>query len=524
MYKYILEEGKMIKSKIVRDTVLLTAMQLFLDTGALLLNVFITKKLGASAIGILSLMGSFLGLAGILSNGNAFLCTSRFVSEELGKKGGSPEGILAHAVKLCLLLSAVVSAAVFTFAKPISLRFFSGADMTSAIRLMPIALVTGAVSACLKGYFNACRRAGITAAGEIAEFVTRCGVIAGAALMEASPNESRVCSIMTGGMIAGNVVSMLLLSVTFLKQHRKRHGSCSLSFVRYASLCFPIMGGSLLTAILSSTNDALIPICQRQHGDSTAEALSKFGIFEAIVIPAIFFPSVVLCSMSGIIVSETARAKAAEDSTRIRSFTERIIAWTLMFSVFSAAVIMRFGRQLGELLGGGELAGSMITLIAPVIPFIYMEIVLEAIIKGMGLQSFSSVNYLIEYVIRISAVLILIPHIGFYGVVISYYASNIFGNCSRYIKATKSAGARRALCGTILLPMLLAGVTMTVGEMFLKLTKTGEKTVFSMLMYTILWGTAYFSIFCSLGKVKLFCKSGEDVFSDTAQQTTGCVR
>ena len=513
----------MIKSKIVRDTIMLTVMQLFLDTGALLLNVFITKKLGASAIGILSLMGSFLGLTGILSNGNAFLCTSRFVSEELGKRGGDPEKVLAHAVKLCLLMSAAVSVGVFMLAEPISLRFFSGAHMTAALRLMPFALVTGAVSSCLKGYFNACRRAAVTAAGDIAEFVTRCSVIAGAALVETAPDESRVCSIMIWGIIAGNAVSMLMLSVSFFRHRSRGKGKCSLSFVRYAAQCFPIMGGSLLTAVLSSTNDALIPVCQRQYGDSTGAALSKFGIFEAIVIPTIFFPSVVLCSMSGIIVSETARAKASANTARIKSFTERIIAWTLMFSVFSSAVLMRFGSELGELLGGGELAGRIITLIAPVVPFIYMEIVLEAVIKGMGLQSFSSMNYLAEYVIRIAAVLILIPHIGFYGVVISYYASNVIGNCSRFIKVTKVTGARRALCGTILLPLLLAGATSTVGELYLKMSKTSENTVFVMLFYTFLWGAAYFAIFCSLGKVKLFGKCGGEIFSDTIQQTAGRV-
>ena len=113
----------MIKSKVVRDTLLLTAMQLFLDSAALLLNVFINKQLGTSAIGILSLMGSFLGLAGILSNGNAFLCTSRLVSEEFGKPCGDVNRILGYGVKLCLLLSAAVSAGVILLAEPISRRF-----------------------------------------------------------------------------------------------------------------------------------------------------------------------------------------------------------------------------------------------------------------------------------------------------------------------------------------------------------------------------------------------------------------
>ena len=69
---------------------------------------------------------------------------------------------------------------------------------------------------------------------------------------------------------------------------------------------------------------------------------------------------------------------------------------------------------------GGTLSGKMIRILAPVVPFIYLEIVLEALLKGMGKQNFSSLNYLAEYVIRICVVLIFIPLFGFYAVVFSF--------------------------------------------------------------------------------------------------------
>lgn len=512
-----------IKSKIVRDTALLTLMQLFLDSAALLLNVFITKQLGSSAIGILSLMGSFLGLAGILSNGNAFLCTSRLISEEIGKPCGNPNKVLFYGIKLCLLLSIAVSAFVIMLAEPISVRFFSCTHMMTAIRLMPLALITGAVAACFKGYFNACRKSAVTAAVDMIEFASRCSVIVGFSIFAGASSESTVCCIMIGGIIAGNSISMLLSCIFYLRIRKRSTKRCSLSFREYTSECLPIMGGGILTAVLSSTNDALIPICLRQYGDSAGGALGKFGIFEAIVIPTLFFPSVVLCSMSGIIVSETARAAAAKNRARIRRFTERLIALTLMFSVFSAAVLVRFGKDIGVILGGGELAGRMITMIAPVVPFIYMEIVLEAVIKGLGMQSFSSFNYLTEYIIRIAAVLILIPKTGFYGIVISYYASNIYGNIMRYLKTTKATGTGRALCGTLIFPVILAFVTIPVPELFFRLTKGKADAPADMLFFGIIWAALYFGVFFALGKVKLFGKCGEEYFGDTAQQTVSRV-
>ena len=508
----------MIKNKIVRDTVLLTAMQLFLDTSALLLNVFITRSLGTSAMGVLTLTGSFLGLAGMLSNGNAFLCTSRLVSEELGKPAGSPGGVLAHGIKLCLLLSTAVSAAVIVFAEPISRRFFSGGEMARWIKVLPLSLIAGAVSACFKGYFNACRRAGISAAGDICEFIVRSAVIVSATLAADSSSEGTVCGIMIGSIVAGNIFSLGFCLIAYTRTRIKGTGSCTLNFRRYAAFAFPIMGGSVLTAVLSSTNDALIPICLRQNGDSAAEALSRFGVFEAIVIPTIFFPSVVLCSLSGIVVSESARAAAAGDSRRIKSLTERLTGRTFEYAVFAAAVLMRFGRPIGELLGGGELAGKMITVIAPVVPFIYMEIILESLIKGTGRQAFSSLNYLAEYIIRISAVLIFVPHLGFYGIVVSYYASNAAGNISRYIFLMRKTGMSFRPIRQFGAPAAYVFMTMCAAELPFRLTGTGPSGLPSMAAFTVIWMCLYAAVIMLLGSIRAIIPSGRPKFVQIAQK------
>ncbi|MDE5584662.1 MAG: oligosaccharide flippase family protein [Ruminococcus sp.] len=508
------------RNRLIRDTALLTIMQIFLDTSALLLNVFITRKLGAEAIGILTLTGSFLGLAGILSNGNAFLCTSRLISEELGKTHSNPNKILSHGIKLCLIQSIIVSAVIFVFAETLSERFFSGADMTEAIRFMPVALVSGAVSACLKGWFNAVRKASVSAVGDILEFIIKSAVIIVMTLSSVSRDESSVCRIMIAGIIAGNIFSLVWCLFIFAKSHTKCDGRCSLDFKKYISFAFPIMAGSILTSALSSTNDALIPICLRQNGDSVNQALSLFGIFEAIVIPALFFPSVVLCSMSGIIVSESARASASGNIERLRSLTSRLTQWTLVFAIFASAVLMRFGGVIGELLGGGELAGRMIMIIAPVVPFIYMEIILEALIKGMGLQAFSSLNYLAEYAVRISAVLIFVPKLSFYGIVISYYASNVIGNCARFIKILKHTQMTFKPFKIIAVPVIYAFLTMGAVELLTRIVGADGKSLAETLLFVTLWAVGYFMIFFVVNKVQLPEFSAQKVLCNIDKKQT----
>lgn len=486
-----------IKSKIVRDTVMLTIMQLFLDSAALLLNVFITKRLGTSAIGVISLTGSFLALAGTVSNGNAFLCTSRLISEELGRRKGDPERVLLDGILMCMILSTAVSGVLFLMSDFIGLKFFKSPEMSKAVSLMPFALIPGAAAACFKGYFNALRKSSVTAAADIMEFAVRSSVIITGALKSRNLSDGAVCSLMITSIMAGSCFSLLFFSIMFIRSGalKKKHKKASISFAKYISLAFPIMVGGILTSALSSTNDALIPVTLRQFGSSVSEAFSSFGIFEAIVIPAIFFPSVVLCSMSGIIVSESARAAASGDHERIKSLTSRLIKGTLIFALLAAAMLMRFGNIIGETMGGGSEAGRIITVIAPVVPFIYLEIVLEALIKGMGLQGFSSLNYLAEYAVRISVVLIFIPRIGFYGIVLSYYASNILGNSMRLIKLLRHTGVRLGILCSVVAPIAGSVLAMGAADILARLLGLDTQSLFGCIFIGAVWCSVYFAGF-----------------------------
>jgi len=506
-----------IKNKIIRDTILLTVMQLFLDTAALGLNVFITRSLGASAMGVVALTGSFLMLAGILSNGNAFLCTSRLISEELGKPQRNPNKVLINGIILCIILSVTVSCLLFTFSDTIGTKFFKSSDMSRAVRLMPLTLISGACAACFKGYFNAMRKVSVTAIADVAEFVIRAASIVILTTVSGHESDASVCGIMIGGMIAGNCFSLLYFLIMFVRFNEKYTGKASITFRGYVSCAMPIMIGGIITTVLSSTNDALIPITLRQYGNSTAEALSRFGIFEAIVIPTLFFPSVILCSMSGIIVTESARASASGNTARIKSIASKLIECTFIYSVFAAAVLIRFGKETGELLGGGELCGRMISIIAPVIPFIYLEIVLEALIKGMGLQGFSSLNYLAEYAVRISVVLIFVPRYGFYGIVASYYASNIIGNCCRLIKVVRHTKVKLSIIKTAALPIIYAFLTMGTSELVMRMVTGGIDSTVKMIIFTVLWCAMYLFLFIYLRKDSTTSGGKSEIFVQAAQ-------
>lgn len=484
------------RRNILRDTILLTVSQMLLDGLALVVNVFLTNRLGTEAIGLLTLTTTFFRLAAVTANGNVFLCASRFLSEELGKKERNPGKVLGCCMGVSMTLSAVVSGGLLMFAPWCSEKFLQSTELSSSIRIMAVSLPLLTAAACMKGWFNACCKAGLCAISDAVEFLVRTLLMTAFIIFCKPETHAALCDMTAFGIIAGAAASLVFLLVMLPAcRAGKTAAKASINLFQYLKAAIPVMLGSALTSSLSYANDALVPLTLRQAGNSAAEAFSQFGIFEAIIIPTLFFPSTILCSLASILMTETAREKAGGGFVRITALTEKTVRQTIVFSVFVTMILMLFGKELGVLLGGGEIAGRMIRLLAPVVPFIYLEIVLESIIKGLGAQAFSSFNYLFEYIIRISFVLIFIPLFGFYGIVLSYYASNICGNISRLVVVIRKTGMCPEPVRLLGIPLFSAVFAVQVASSgFALLHAAPGGSVFYILLFTLLSGCVYLSM------------------------------
>lgn len=433
------------------ETAFLSTFSVGLQGLGLLLNIFLTKRLGAASVGELTLIGSFYGLAAVLSGGSGFVATSRFLSEELGC-GGNPHRVFQYAVRFCTVLSVSIAALLCIFAEiPVRL-LHQNAIGAGTIRLLSASLPVSALMACLKGRCYAYNRVYLPAVAECIEFLMKASALAFCTIFLIPQSKVGILTAFALSMMVGQGSAVIFLAVLRMP-HRENCTVCSLSFPRFLRQILPIMGNASLVALLSSTNDALVPLTLLQFGNSTEEALSQFGKFEAIIIPTLFFPSVVQCCISGLLVPMLSRAKAAQDHDTVRVTTERVLEQTTAYSLFIVMILLRYGGQIGTLLGGDAFTGRILQLMAPVVPFIYLEIIMEGILRGLGKHNFSSVNYLAEYLVRISVLLICVPLFGFYGIVASYMACNLSGNAVRLFFVLRQADLKPVWSRIIVRPL-----------------------------------------------------------------------
>lgn len=421
-----------------RTAAVLSVFSVSLQLFGLLLNVFLTKRLGAASVGMITLMNSFYSLACVFTGGSGFIATSRFLSEELGAQGDARK-VFQYLLRFCFSLSVPAAILLLIFPTQLVNLISHEAIGATAIRLLGLSLPIAALYACCKGRCYAYQRVYLPAIAECIEFILRAGVLAFATAFLIPQGRISLLSAFALSMLIGQGSAALFLLVVRVPYARAEH-PCTITFQRLLRQLFPILSNACLVSLLSSTNDALVPLTLLQYGSSTDEALSQFGEFEAIILPALFFPSVVQCCMSGLLVPTLSKLHAVGDEEGIRKTTQRVLEQTVGFSLFTVLIFALFGHTIGSFLGGDAFAGSVLCKMAPVIPFIYIEIILEGVLRGIGKQGFSSLNYLAEYTVRISVLLICVPMFGFYGIIASYLTCNLTGNAVRMFFVFRTTG------------------------------------------------------------------------------------
>lgn len=482
------------------------------------MNVAMIRRLGESTVGIVSLIFSFYSFVIILAGGNIFTATSRFVSEEIGcsdKNSGccNAERIMGYSMTFGLGLSCIAAVALALFSPHLAERVLKNADAAHAIRLLAFSLPLATIGACVKGYFHARRMVLKPCIADLLESSIRFAALLPFLLFLLPSGKSNIFTAIALSIIAGEIVSCCYLSVAYASCKNPCAGknpdlpaSTISSLWSYCKAVLPIVISGYTFVLLSGSNEALVPLMLVRFSGSAEEALSNYGVFEGIVMQVIFYPSILLQSLSVILIPEMARIHAANHSERIRFLTAKVLRLGLAGSIFVAMVLFCQGQAIGSLFCDDPLAGETLRILCPVVPFIYLEMLMEGVLKGIGKQNFCTLNSAAEYIIRISCVLVFTPLYGFTGIIISYFASNITCNLVRIFMVLRSTKAPFSIRSFLGIPLLAAVPSALAGQhlsAFLPEAVSGS-ALGQVLAFLAISGPIYLMLVTILDKNKPF--------------------
>ena len=431
-------------------------------------NAYVAGKAGAQAMGLYSLLSGIYGFAITLACSGIHLGTTRTVADALGKKDPALAAKYARRALAISLFFGTLSALLLFFGAPYAGTHWLGdARTVLPLRILALTLPAVAVCSCLNGYFTAVRRVWKNAAVQLSSQGIRIFGTAAFLSLLLPEGVAYACLALVLGSLVTQIFELIISVLLYLtdKKHLRTNTKCTQGGVTKAILgiTLPVAFSSYARSGLITLQHILIPKGLAHSGASWESALASYGVLHSMVLPVVLFPSAFISSFAGLLIPEVAEAKVQKDMERVRRVARRIFGISMMFSTGVAGIMLCFSHGLGLVIYNSLQAGSMIAALAPLIPIMYIDSAVDAVLKGMGQQVYSMNVNIADALTSVILVIILVPKFGVPGYIFTIYFTEILNttlSLARMIAITKP---KLRLMGHVFGPILcIAGATSAV--------------------------------------------------------------
>ncbi|NLJ31410.1 MAG: oligosaccharide flippase family protein [Clostridiales bacterium] len=414
------------------NAAVLTASAVVLRLSGIWFRSYICGRIGASGMGMYQLILSIFFL-GITTCAAGFSVTvMRLVAE-----GHDTETSVRSCLAAGLSLSLIAAGGLFLASNLIAVRLIGSEAAVLPLRLLLPGLPFISAGACIRGYFLAIRNTAVPAAGELLEQAVTIGAGITLAGLTGRPLESFML-----GILIGEVVSLLYITAmyrVFLRRNGGSKGKKGGVFRLIVHIAAPVLCGSFLRSLLSSTENILIPQGLKKHGADEDGSLAQYGMMQGMVMPVLCFPSAFLSALSMLLIPELAEANAAGKKELIQREAAKAFRVTLTFSFLVTSVIIVFADNIGMAFYNSTELSTALRIMAPILPLMYLDSVVDGMLKGLDQQLYSLKYNFSDSVIRVVLITLALPLFGIRAYMAILFISEIYNaslSISRLLKVT----------------------------------------------------------------------------------------
>lgn len=409
-------------------------------------RIFLSRLIGAEGLGIYQLLSPVMALGFAITAAGIQTAISRFVSMETGRK--NPAGArryLLTGLVISLLLSVLTGALIWKYADAIAALWLGEPRCASMLRILSLSFVPACIHACINGYYYGLKKTAVPALCQLSEQLARVGSVYLFYCISAREGRALSLDATMWGVVIGEIASTLVsLSVTRLPEAQKKQVSPLFSYIKNLTcMALPLTANRVALNLFASLENTLIPKSLRLFGYTNQEALSVYGILTGMAMSVVMFPSVITNSISVLLLPTISEAEASGDSSLIRRTIQTTVTTCLSLGFLCTVGFLYIGNFAGNLLFHNALAGTFITTLGWICPFLYLGATLSSILHGLGFPGLTFLLNLSACGIRILFVLFLVPRFGIrsylWGILASQIATAVFCLIALFIVCRRRA-------------------------------------------------------------------------------------
>ena len=143
----------------------------------------------------------------------------------------------------------------------------------------------------------------------------------------------------------------------------------------------------------------------------------------------------------------------------------------LIFSIGVSGIMLFYSHELGHLIYKSEEVARYIRILAPLIPIMYIDGAVDAVLKGSGHQVYSMNVNIADTLTACLFALFLIPKIGIWGYIISIYATEILNTTLSLMKMISVSKIKVRIVHQIAMPIICVIGATNLSRIVLSLIK-----------------------------------------------------
>lgn len=413
------------KNPLITGTLLMTAAGVLSRIIGFFYRIFLSRTIGAEALGIYQLIGPVFSLCFALTASSIQTSISKFVGDAIG---GCKDSLCGEKkARAYLILGLVLSCGlsiltgIFMYfnADLIAVRFLGEARCAPLLVLLTYSLLPCCIHACINGYYYGKKNAFVPSLCQLIEQIARVGSVWIIFQITTEKGIPLTAFHAVCGLVIGECFGLLVSMSALLREKRLPRGSytsdsiCNSTMTHaFLAMVIPLTINRLSVAFSTSLENLLIPQKLQLYGYTQTDALSIYGILSGMTLSIILFPCVLTNSLSVLLLPAISEARGRSNENQIRRTTQKAIRLGLLLGFAFTILFLLTGDMIGNKLFHNALAGHFICRLAWLCPLMYITSLLNSILHGLGRPKQVLFVNLLSCLIRIGMIWFLVPAYG----------------------------------------------------------------------------------------------------------------
>ncbi len=432
---------KLNRKSFLKNAIWISVVSFSMSLIGILFRTYASNRVGSEVMGLLEIVLSVYFPACTLASSGVYVASTRLCSEAIAKKDGNINKILNNCLIYALCFGIGAFLLLFFGAKTIAQHWLSFSDAEIPLKILSFALPFLAMSNALQGYFLSLRRASYSTVLQVTEDLSKIGatILLFARYLQRGPYAA--LGAMVAGMAIGETVSCFIgffLYQTKRKELIRYKTSGTQNYLaEIAKIALPCAFSGYLRSGIGMLENILVPRGLQASGLTAEQTLAALGKFEGMALPVIIFPATFLTIVSKLLVPEITSENALGNKNNNINTTYKTLRWTLTYGIFIGTFAAFFGKDLGMSFYHDKTCGTYLTVLAPLVPVIYADRVIDGIMKGYNQQLTTLKINLIDTLFRTLGVWLLLPKTGIKGYVALFCLGTVMNFAFSFVSLQK---------------------------------------------------------------------------------------